>query len=65
MRAFEIALNRPPTADEVEVALAYLARQEGAAVSTDAPPADKREDQAALASFCKLVLNLNEFVYVD
>jgi hypothetical protein len=63
-RAFEIALNRPASADEVEVGLGYLARQ-AAAVSTDTPSGAERQDQAALASFCKLVLNLNEFVYVD
>ncbi len=50
-RAFRLALGRSPTPQEAQVARAYLARQP-----------DYRQ---ALARLCKLILNLNEFVYVD
>jgi hypothetical protein len=60
-RAFEIAINRAPTDDEIAVAEAFLARSGPSAQS----PELRDEDAATWASFCKLVLNLNEFVYVD
>jgi mono/diheme cytochrome c family protein len=50
-RAFRLALGRSPTQTESGIALAFLGRD----------PNYPR----ALARFCKLVLNLNEFVYVD
>ncbi len=48
--AFQRALTRPPTADDLREALDFLA---GA-------PADE-----GLADFCRVIYNLNEFVYVD
>lgn len=57
-RAFELTLSREPTADEREVARAFLARQ--TADSDAGGPSFP-----ALTTFCKLMLNLNEFVYVD
>jgi hypothetical protein len=59
-RAFRLALGRGPTARERELALAYLARarqQVGGSLAGGY--------RAALARLCKVVLNLNEFVYVD
>jgi hypothetical protein len=53
-RAFQLALARQPTADECRVALDFLGRQ---------PASDT--NLTALAALCKLMLNLNEFVYVD
>jgi hypothetical protein len=50
-RAFRLALGRSPTPREAQVALAYLARD--------------KDYRPALARLCKLILNLNEFVYVD
>jgi len=52
--AYRLALARTPTADELQVALDFIQRQE--ATDSDLP---------ALAALCKLILNLNEFVYVD
>ena len=48
--AYNLALTRSPTADEFHEALAFLA----------AEPAGQ-----ALAGLCRVLFNLNEFVYVD
>ena len=53
-RAFQLAIAREPTADERQVAIDFLKRQ--ATTESELPP---------LAALCKLMLNLNEFVYVD
>jgi hypothetical protein len=53
-RAFRLALARRPTAQEARIALAYLDR------TRKAVPYPR-----ALARLCKVVLNLNEMVYVD
>ncbi|REK19620.1 MAG: DUF1553 domain-containing protein [Planctomycetota bacterium] len=61
-RAWWLALSRPPTEDERDAALKHLetqsknlAEQESAAEGT----------RPALASLCHVLLNLNEFIYVD
>src|SRR5262249_51620341 len=59
-RAFRLALQRPPTDSERGLALGYLSRARAAA--GPAPPGVSRQ---ALAGLCKLLLNLNEFVYLD
>jgi len=51
-RAYELALGRPPTARERDLALAHLARP---VAPGGTPP---------LASLCHALLNLNEFIYV-
>ncbi|MBI1354820.1 MAG: DUF1553 domain-containing protein [Acidobacteria bacterium] len=48
-RAFELALSRPPTADELAQAKDFLAT----------------EEQDALLGLCRILFNTNEFVYVD
>jgi hypothetical protein len=48
--AYELALTRPPTADELHEALAFLASE----------PAGE-----SLLGLCRVLFNLNEFVYVD
>jgi hypothetical protein len=53
-QAFRFALQRAPTDEERRIAIAYLDRV--AATSSG---------DAALSGLCRLVLNLNEFVYVD
>ncbi len=61
VRAFEIALNRPPNAKDIEWALSFLKSQaEGYANRNDSKP-----DASALRDFCHAIINLNEFVYVD
>jgi hypothetical protein len=58
-RLFRLALGRGPTAQERRVALAYLERgRQTAKPETDA-------QRHALARLCKVIFNLNEFVYVD
>ncbi|MBI1901737.1 MAG: PSD1 domain-containing protein [Planctomycetia bacterium] len=70
-RAFRLALGRPPTPEEARLSLAYLERQYEAADERDradgrkTPPTGDEAYRQALASFCLLVFNLNEFVYVD
>jgi hypothetical protein len=68
-RAFRLALSRAPSVDEVAVARAFLDRQFDEWMKLAAGPAQAPSQEFAhrhaLAVFCKLVLNLNEFVYVD
>jgi hypothetical protein len=64
-RAFELALCRPPRPEEAKLAAAFLARQrrqvEADARAAGRPAADPA--RRALASFCLVLLNTNEFVY--
>jgi hypothetical protein len=65
-RAFTLAFCRPPRADELHLALDFLARQQQQ-IETDArrrgqPSGDAR--QQALAAFCLVLLNTNEFFYM-
>ncbi|MEZ6063603.1 MAG: PSD1 and planctomycete cytochrome C domain-containing protein [Planctomycetaceae bacterium] len=68
-RAFQLAYDRPPTADETSLATEMLAQLRTASGSSDAN-ADANADAAAplespLADLCHVLLNSNEFVYVD
>ncbi|WP_241179952.1 DUF1549 and DUF1553 domain-containing protein [Humisphaera borealis] len=57
-RAFELAMARPPRTEELEAALAYLA--------TSAEPEIKASVKLSpLGSFCLVLLNSNEFLYVN
>lgn len=56
-QGFLLTWGRPPTAPELQRALSYLD------TSVDADP--KGIDQAALTDFCHVLLNSNEFLYVD
>ncbi len=61
-RAFRVALGRQPTAREAQVGRDYITRQ----LQLVSPgPSPEPAQRKALAAFCKVVLNLNEFVYVD
>jgi hypothetical protein len=57
-RLFRLALARDPTAQELRVAVNYLDQMRPA---VDGPQSQRR----ALAGLCKVVLNLNEVIYVD
>jgi len=59
-RLFRLAVNRKPTCREVELALDYLDRSRDASAPTAA-----ESHRRALAKLCKVVLNLNELVYID
>lgn len=60
-RAFELVLQRSPTKAEMKSSLALLADQRKRAAAEGAfEPA-----RAALESFCRSLLNVNEMIYVD
>jgi hypothetical protein len=62
-RAYRLALGRKPSEDEMAMLRLFIERQR-AAWATDEITKDSAA-QKALAAVCKLVLNLNEFAYVD
>ncbi len=59
IRAWRLALGRDPSDAEVTLALAHLEKQEKAFTKRPDPALD------ALASLCHVLLNTNEFMYVD
>lgn len=59
--AFELALCRPPSAEESKLALDFLVRQQRQIESEARAAGEAR--QRALAAFCLVLLNMNEFVY--
>jgi hypothetical protein len=54
-RAFKLALQREPTQQERQIALAFLNKQQSIA----------GDRNTAMADFCHMLLNTNEFVYVN
>jgi hypothetical protein len=60
-RAFQLALNRPPSAKETQWALAFIKTQ----TAGYAERKHEKPEAAALRDFCHALLNLNEFLYVD
>jgi hypothetical protein len=60
-RAWWLALSRAPTPDEQATAAAHVARQRERFTAQDPATADAR----SLASLCHVLINLNEFIYVD
>lgn len=61
-RAYELACQRPPTAAERETAVGFL-RQQTAKLAEHG--ASRTAETEALADFCHMLLNSNEFLYVD
>jgi len=66
VRAWELALSRKPTADELQLAVEFLAEQ---LRFLDANPASVPDgstaDRQALTNLCQTLLSCNEFLYVD
>ena len=60
-RAWWLALSRAPAAEERAAAASHMARQRERYAVQDAATADAR----SLASLCHVLINLNEFIYVD
>jgi hypothetical protein len=61
---YRLALGRYPDGDELTTALAFLSRQSTlAAVSS--PRTNVAADREALIDFCHVILNSNEFLYLD
>ncbi|MEO7652268.1 MAG: DUF1553 domain-containing protein, partial [Bryobacteraceae bacterium] len=65
-RAYELALNRAPRSDEMDKALSFLSQQ-ALQVENDAKPSGKPVNAKlrALHDFCLVLLNTNEFFYVN
>jgi Protein of unknown function (DUF1553) len=66
-RAFELALCRPPRPEELQTSLDFLEAQERR-IEADLRRQHKDAKDAgrkALDAFCLVMLNTNEFVYVD
>jgi hypothetical protein len=61
-QAFELALCRPPRPHELRATLTFLTVQESQ-IEKEAKGSDARP--RALAALCLVLLNTNEFVYVD
>jgi hypothetical protein len=68
-RAWWLALSREPSSREREGAMRHLEAQRTnlaeAATAEGKPLAAEVANQQALASLCHVLLNLNEFIYVD
>ena len=66
-RAFELVLSRTATPEELRAAAEFLARQQQQ-IETDATASSKSEPGAArraLEAFCLVMLNSNEFFYLN
>ena len=55
-RAYWLALTRPPSSDELDLARELIG---------EAPFAQAAKPTAALVNFCHVLLNCNEFIYLD
>jgi hypothetical protein len=58
---YAAALGRPPTADELEASEQFIKEQADAYVKDGKADAQR----LALADFCQVLMELNEFIYVD
>ena len=64
--AFQLALNRPPTADQRKEALRFLEKQASQVMAeTPISKADVDANLRALQAFCLVLLNMNEFFYLS
>ncbi|MGV3604800.1 MAG: PSD1 and planctomycete cytochrome C domain-containing protein [Planctomycetaceae bacterium] len=76
-RAFRMVLTRLPTEKEKTIALGYLAQQQEQFLASETAKAvaqnatmdrqqmEKQAQRQAMEAYCKVMLNLNEFVYID
>lgn len=62
--AYNLALLRQPDKREEEIALRFLEEQQKEFASLD-PDTPKATEKRALVAMCRLLFNLNEFVYLD
>ena len=63
-RVFLLALTRQPTEDELASAKEYLVKQ-AAVRRQSASPAAIDPASAAMTDFCHVILNTNEFIFID
>ena len=75
-RAYRLAFARPPTEDERKSLLAFLREEVARAAAessttaessagTNPKPAQQEAEKQALVQLCRVIFNLNEFVYTD
>jgi Protein of unknown function (DUF1553)/Protein of unknown function (DUF1549)/Planctomycete cytochrome C len=74
-RAYELTLIRKPTASQMALAKAFLIKQTQlpsaasqavrTAAASNAAPAVSEAQSAALAELCHVLINTNEFIYLD
>jgi hypothetical protein len=66
VRAYRLALCRPPSASERDTLVQFLEREAGRLTRESAPtlPAGEARHRA-LQQMCRVLFNLNEFVYAD
>ncbi len=64
-RAYLLALCRPPTPNERDRVLRFLEQEKAALLEEQPRPTDADARRQALEQFCRLIFNLNEFVYPD
>jgi mono/diheme cytochrome c family protein len=66
VRAWELALCRPPSADELVLAMEFVKRQVATFSTTPAAiPAGRTGTRQAVTNLCQSLLSSNEFLYVD
>ena len=64
-RAFRMALARPPTGEEAAWSLALLETQVRNGLKNDTKHGPRRAEIVALTDLCLMLLNTNEFLYVE
>ena len=64
-KAYELALNRQPTAEEMSASVAFLHLQQERRQARDPSQSADAIRRLALADFCQTLFFLNEFIYVD
>ncbi|HUG80564.1 MAG TPA: PSD1 and planctomycete cytochrome C domain-containing protein [Bryobacterales bacterium] len=64
--AFQLALSRPPSDEQIEEASRFLAKQAAQVTSDSAAPASELDvGLKSLEAFCLVLLNMNEFFYLS
>ena len=64
--AFQLALSRPPSDEQIEEASRFLAKQAAQVKSDSAAPASELDaGLKSLEAFCLVLLNMNEFFYLS
>jgi hypothetical protein len=62
--AYRLAVGRTPDRDEIDLAIGFLNHQ-AHLPQTRIEPASRAAEHAAFVDFCHVLLNSNEFLYVD
>ena len=60
---YDLAFGRPPTAGEIDTAIEYLRKCKAAMKETDLPK--DKQSRAALASYMRMLMSSNEFMFVE